>query len=732
VQPVLAGLLVAWDGQWEDSYDTPADFARVQVHVGAAADFTPDATTVAATISNRAGGTVTVATPGYATAYVRLVAVGTAEQPGPPSAAVAGTPRQVDGPDLSALLDLAVWLKDGSVSGSKLVAETIGADRLAANAVVAGKIDAGAVRARELAAQAVEATHIKAGAIEASHIKAGGVTADKLSVGVNGNLIPDPSFETGYVAAELAGQTDVQVVPGGRDSAHALRVTLHATAARVMSYDRFPVTAGERYWAAYDHKLGADYVGSGDIRMSLQWLDSDGAHLSFSFLTRTPLQPDDTWRREAATLTAPPGAAYCRPRLQSPVGTGTCWFDNVELRPVMSSAAGGSRAEVGPDGLRLYDAEGEEAVALVTGRPNYVTLSANGVSVATIDQRGNAAFGDLAVAGRLTVGGDPLDQLLVDMPRGIVAWKASALTVTSTGTEMGLLDMAFTADPARMYRVVLDVYAQPSAAGGEVALLLRDGGASPPSISSPLVQSAVWPMPTAGSRRVRLEDVRSGSMWGAGTHWLLTSFTNQNGPAGQTVRINNPSTLRGFLYVEDIGAAIPQTGNLNTGGGTTTPPAQKYTKTYAASWSGTYANRGSLTTYHGNNMGQGYYSSSLGMQASLVGFPSALATDLSGATILKAEVYLYFEHWYYNSGGTAVIKAHGHASRPATFSSDSEAKSVSWGKNVGQWVDITSVFDSTRWRGIALDPNTSGLTYYGRAQGLGATYPPKLRVTYTK
>ena len=41
------------------------------------------------------------------------------------------------------------------------------------------------------------------------------------------------------------------------------------------------------------------------------------------------------------------------------------------------------------------------------------------------------------------------------------------------------------------------------------------------------------------------------------------------------------------------------------------------------------------------------------------------------------------------------------------FSSDSEAQTISWGKDVGKWVDITAAFDSTSWRGIALDPNNS-------------------------
>ncbi|MCH0562135.1 hypothetical protein [Streptomyces sp. MUM 2J] len=391
-----------------------------------------------------------------------------------------------------------------------------------------------------------------------------------------------------------------------------------------------------------------------------------------------------------------------------------------------------ARAELSPQGLRLYDASGDEAVSLTTGTPNYLTLTNNGTAVATIDQDGNTGVGDLSVAGRLIIAGDPIETYLSGFARGLVAIDYQATSVTAGTTDYGFVELSFDADTSRMYRVVLDCYADPSASGGELVLALKDGGPSTPSISSPQIQSAIYPLPTAGYRRIHLETIRSGAAFGAGLHRLLVTFRCRYGPDGQTVRLFGGSNHPGVMYIEDLGPYVPETGQYNTGGGTTTPPKKTYTKTYNASWSGSYANRGSYNSYYGNKCLQGYYSSTNGMQASLIGFPSALATDLSGATIQKAEIYLYFDHWYYNSGGKAVVKAHKHTSRPSTFSSDSEAKTISWGKNVGKWVDITSVFDSTSWRGIALDPNNSDKTYYGRAQGVGQTYPPKLRVTYTK
>lgn len=559
--------------------------------------------------------------------------------------------------------------------------------------------------------------------------------ASNINVGTGGNLVPDPSFETGYIATQfLAGQDKVVIDPVGNNSANSMRFeNANTGGSRWIRYHSFPVTPGDQFYLAADYKVSSDYVGAG-VLIGLRWYDSTGTFMTSGLIQATAPTADDTWRRLTGDLlAAPAGAAQGQVTVQVTSGTaGKVWFDNLECRPVLASGSSGARSEISPLGLRLYDDEGSEAVSLITGAPNYLTLRTAGVPVATIDQSGNAGFSDLAVAGSLTVGGDPIEKYFSDSGRGLVAFDYQATSVTAGTTDFGFVELSFVADTKRMYRVVLDVYAQASAAGGDVVMALKDGGANTPSISSPQIQSAIYPLTSTRLVRVRLETIRSGSAFGGGLHRLLTTFRCQSGPTGQTVKLVGGSTFPGVMYVEDVGPYVAETGLYNTGGGTTTPPKQTYVKTYNASWSGSYANRSGYNSYYGNQCLQGYYSSTNGMQASLIGFPSALGTDLSGASIQKAEVYLYFAHWYYNAGGKAVIKAHKHTSRPSTFSSDSEAQTISWGKNVGKWVDITGVFDSTSWRGIALDPNNSSKDYYGRANGVGESYAPKLRVTYVK
>ncbi|MFF8789236.1 hypothetical protein [Streptomyces sp. NPDC015125] len=923
----LSGVVATWDGWWDDSDAPPTDFAAMQVHIGSAADFTPDVTTLAAAIIDVSGGSVTIALNDYTDCWVRLLALSTAGLFSAPSAAVQGKARQaveqdlVDGmvtevkladeavsqakvklgaigadqlalgvgnlaPDASfegpltaqlvadkpdwtlvtpgnssatALsvdstytgktwksLELAylpvlpgerhylafdykvsadfdgtgaklflryddaagaplgygvattepvlggpwaravtqvqapvgtagaslrieaseasvgrVWFDNveartvvtagmvvagsisatelavNSVTAEKIVALGITAEKIAALAITADKIAALSVTADKLAANSVTAAKILAGTIDATHIKAGAITSDRLSLGTDGNLIADPSFEGAISDQRVAGSAYWSLVTPGNGTPRALRVSAVNTTlvTRSMTLATLPAVPGQKLWLGMDYLASTDWNG---LRVSMygQWLDSSGNVLGYSTIaTGDGLAIKGAWTRITGLPTdaAPAGTTQLRVACSTTDSTtGTVQYDNTSCRIVMASGVAGARAEISPQGLQLYDEAGEEAVALMTGRPNYLTLSSDGLPVATIDQNGGAGFQRLTVAEGFTVGGADWMTYLDQLPRGILAIDYQASTVTASGSELGFVELSVDIDPTRMYRIVLEVRANPSVAGGELQLRLRNGGGGAPTITSPQLHVAIWPMAVGNSFTARLEHIVPGSDLGAGTKRMLISFVNAFGPSGQTIALYGASSSLGKFYVEDIGPHVPETGQYNTGGGSTTPPVQKYTKTYACSWSGSYANRGSYNSYYGNSCYQGYYSSTNGTQGSLIGFPSSLGTDLSGAVIQKADVYLYFDHWYSNSGGKAVIKAHSFTSRPSTFSSDPESQTISWARNEGKWVDITSVFDSTKWRGIALDPNSTSSTYYGRARGYGQTNPPKLRVTYTK
>ncbi|MFD5878495.1 hypothetical protein [Streptomyces yangpuensis] len=619
------------------------------------------------------------------------------------------------------------------VGAGMVLADSIGTTELAANSVVASKVVAKTLTAREVKAQSLTGAEMATNFLLARHVAAGTLTATHLAVGVDGNLVADPSFEGALTQGRLA--TGWTTVSPANDSPTALRVdcTAAAPTSKNLTLGSFPALPGQRVWLSVDYQLSSDWVGS-KVGMHVRWENATGGLLGYSSISTVGATAGSGWKTVSgvAAAAAPAQAVTGLIRVLADDGTaGSVLFDNASCRIVAGSRPTGARAEISPIGLRLYDDEGGEAISLVTGAPNYLTLrDSRGTSVATVDERGNAGFNDLSVSG-LTVAGTRLDSTLAQTPRGLVAVSRQYSGVTGTANEMGFVELAFQADVSRMYRIVVDCYLTASVETGEVHVALRDGGSATPSVSSPVIQNRVFALAGSTWRPVRVELIRSGASLGPGLHRILSSFHAQWAPAGAQVTLFGKADEPAHMYVEDIGPAIPDTGVFNTGGGIATPPRQQYERYYTASWSGSYANRGGYNSHYGNQCLQGYYSATNGMQASLIGFPGELNTDLAGAAIQQVQLFLYFAHWYYNSGGKAVVRVHGHGSRPGSFSCEGNALVFPWAKNAGQWVDITSIFDANK-RGVALDPQNSGSDYYGRAEGVAEGHPPQLKVTYVK
>lgn len=130
----IAGLRVTWDGTLADGSALPADFDHIAVYVSQTTGFDPSTATFAGTITKAGDGGMLPVTPlPYAAHYVRLVGVNTSGIGGAPSTQTAGTPVQVDGPDLTA----------GSVTAGTIAAGAVEADKLEAILVLATRILAG-------------------------------------------------------------------------------------------------------------------------------------------------------------------------------------------------------------------------------------------------------------------------------------------------------------------------------------------------------------------------------------------------------------------------------------------------------------------------------------------------------------------------------------------------------------------------------------------------------------
>lgn len=208
---------------------------------------------------------------------------------------------------------------------------------------------------------------------------------------------------------------------------------------------------------------------------------------------------------------------------------------------------------------------------------------------------------------------------------------------------------------------------------------------------------------------------------------ILQGVTQGVGGAGIRADFSNPVRL----IVEDMG--YPQAGSNGAWlDGTTPPPParQTYVKQWGCINSMNYAGNNSQYNYNTGQMYQGLSPAGYGNTKSIAIFNNMIP-DLSGATINYARVFLKFNHWYYNAGGTARIGLHAHTGIPGSFTGNLgiAVASGGWPKPGARWVDFPpSVIDGFRtgqYRGIYLEGDGTYGTY-------GLADRPTIEIGYTK
>lgn len=398
------------------------------------------------------------------------------------------------------------------------------------------------------------------------------------------------------------------------------------------------------------------------------------------------------------------------------------------------------RVELNSDGLFAFDDEGSATFSIANNSPDFISVRNGGETTASISQNGDISGASLNVDS-ITVGGDELALTNDNKAQGAISYcnltpSDPMYPFPTTTSEVGLLELGADLRANRLYRVSTSdlLLTKTTADGGALGLRLRyttDG-------TKPLITDSIAGYTYATSDyQGGYEDAQLNKIISVGTdaewRFLFCLYTTGGGTA--SVYENTTNT---FL-IEDLGPRPVETGVKNNGGVVVNPPPAKktYTKSYTADWVRSYNGSGNYMSDQ-DTANQGYYSSERGNQRSMIGFPGTVKTDLTGATVNKIEIYLYFQHWYSNAGGTAVIGCHG-AENPVSTSSGTASifTSAKWPKPGGRWVTLpSSTYDewkSGAWCGILLGPgdSTSG-TYYGKANGITGSYKPTLRVTYTK
>jgi hypothetical protein len=175
------------------------------------------------------------------------------------------------------------------------------------------------------------------------------------------------------------------------------------------------------------------------------------------------------------------------------------------------------------------------------------------------------------------------------------------------------------------------------------------------------------------------------------------------------------------------------------------PPAPVTQQTISpAIWSRSFRENGNQRTDQG--VVNVYYGSSgdgfNGRNRSLIGFDyAAIASTLSGSTILDVKLTMYNLHAYLNSGVDIYFGIHNFSALPGTWAGGGIPRSMiahqHFGKPQLRTIQLPLEFAQAirdGWgKGIALEAPSSSTTYYGYAAGVGSGQTvPTLTITYAK
>jgi hypothetical protein len=683
--PVIGGyiglLLVSWDGKDNAGHAMPSNVGYAEVHVSTDTGFTPTTATFVGRVFHEAN-TSSFSVPGLVagkTYYIKLVAVNLMNKRSGASAQASGAPGRISGLDI----------QDGQISPSQI--------NFSAR-------DIGGANAYYSTSQPVT-TDVPGG------FKTGDIWYDiddhYTTYRYDSTVIPHwvPAPEVGVIAGTkiLAGTLTADAVGTN------LLITSQANIGQAVID------------AANISTVNASSIRSGTIyaNQGITAGNPDSIH---------------TEMRDTGFYVYAPGKAVEDPNVP------------IAMNPAVKMGTGDG------DTFTITD-------------PNHPDLT-----LASISQGGVASFQDLFVQqSPVIMGRDFATDWMKGAGGKIVgeAWIAPITGLNNSGasgirTEYGIGSFSFPVEQGKTYQVTsrLKHYFCYGSAAAEpnVIIRLQKDSRTAAQIAAGSAPTAVTIQSQEYYRQYFVEH------WNTNYHspevmfFYRADFTGvvsfgyslalgNIGAADCVIKIPDNSTLE--FQAVDVGYSMPQQSNATNMGGSLyvyqvppppPPPPPPVRQNY--SWSGHF---NWVRSYKSNNAwmtntnGLGYQgldpSGYNGNQKSLMGFSQVdFAAMLSGATNISISLYLYYAHWYYNSGGTAVIGYSSVWGDPGTggwpggnqnlIQRGGVPKPGSFTIDISGWA---GAFQNGSFRSIVLGagPSTSE-TYYGYASDCAIT------VNYTK
>lgn len=524
---------------------------------------------------------------------------------------------------------------------------------------------------------------------------------------------------TGWVVDDVLGLRAQVGMDGLSDavqvaitSANGKTTITHSTT----SPDADGVVAGDT-WMQHDGSLSAPVVGMWSWD-GAQWVASE---LSGAVLAAIDAGTITTGALSGITIFVPSPTAL--PRIEIEGSTIRIVRDAGDGTGTVTTTLGG---EIG-DQLQLYRGDG----TLIAG------MSSDGTVTGTSVQ-----------ADEVLVSGDSVTDLIDRMPRGYVAvHRFVADTASVSTTEAMLVDLQFTAEPGRLYRVSLNSGVQVLKGGRSIAeyrLSVGNAGDSTvrrPTITDPKLDDGIftpaaadgfptsafyglWPKPSDGVTLTGPTPVRVG----------LTLRTES---ATGTVKIPRGT---GQFAVEDMGTMYG--GGFKDGNFGATPVVTT-TRYFAPSWIRVWKNgvgQGGVQTAQ-----QGYATRALGVGhgagqwITMVGFPQELRDFINGAqTISDFSIWMNCYDTM-NRGFTPRMSSHGYSvvpsdDNPHANNDDWDAPRLARGATRWQAIPWTKADFATTKMGVTFGNHLGTDVEYAGCFSItdGAPDGAGIRVTVTK
>ena len=642
-------------------------------------------------------------------------------------------------------------------------------------------IENGAVTTDHMTSGTIDAKVLTAGSIKGSQLEAKTITADRLVLTSTDNMIMEADFSNGGYSWQTATNRAIQAT-AGRGGTPALRFS--GSTGAITSFNlanKISIGSDQRFRAAISAKSTAALT-AGKVQLMARcyttataytdvvWANSGAIAANTWTMVEglSPKLPNNTiavefyLRMYNATTSSSIDVDYVsvtRASDASLIVDGSVTAAKLETDLVLATkiVAGdptGIRAEMSPQGFKVFGrASGDtnpnpgtyEIVRLGVADTNdmFAITDSQGVVQASIAENGVISGKELNAADEIMFQGTPLSQLLWDMPRGHVA-SAYRITDSAYNAKEGgewapYLRLDVEVERHRLYKITTSPIRIGQDPGGAalVRIGMLVGGIATPSNYINIATTNVNNLPDGNSITVGdYAGITGGVDNGGPGDVVLVSFLLMFRSTSKQfgIRANGYYPVR--LMLEDMGPRRNTfTGvhldTTSTNGVAPTPPPAKTTRTsqWDCNWIRSFD--GNTNKYLMNDGSKGYQGLSpagVGNLRTVALFPDMTET-LSSSVIHKIEVYIYFEHWYYNAGGTARIGVYGTGQPTNYGGSTPVVTSGGWPKPGGRWVTLPTNtyarFQSGALRGITLEGDGTYQTY-------GIAHPPKIRITYTK